>query len=210
MSGVVLTVDNTGLYTVSKPAASATYMYFNLITLGGATWGNPAILGVGNLGFSESKSIRITIFPVSGVGLNLANVNLRGTYAGTMTQAWETYSSTSTVVRTIPANASILFQESSPLQNYSFRLVFEINDGTIPTKYTPHEYSLINFPYALNASDYIEIDNVAKVTRLVRSGVEPITLDYTPVKTFYPYTQIYTAGSEVKPTLEGKFRVMEN
>ena len=35
---------------------------------------------------------------------------------------------------------------------------------------------------------------------------EPIELDYNEIKTFYPFTQIYTTAT-VQPTLDGKFRV---
>jgi len=37
---------------------------------------------------------------------------------------------------------------------------------------------------------------------------EPIELDYTAVRTYYPYTQIYTTAT-VQPTLEAKIRVWE-
>ena len=49
-------------------------------------------------------------------------------------------------------------------------------------------------------------DNPITIIYRLADPPEPIELDYNAVKTYYPYTQIYTTAT-VQPTIEGKIRV---
>lgn len=85
----------------------------------------------------------------------------------------------------------------------SMTTLTQIELGSTATPYTPFRgMTTIPFDVSLSEGDCVEVDNETKTTTAYIGGV-PTPLPYEPLKTYHPFTQIYTTA---QLTLEGKFR----